>query len=310
MRGERYQKGNGKPIWFKMNKVLVTGGLGFIFSHVVEYMVDKGYEVIVLDNLSEGSHPEIVNGTFKFYNVDVCSNRAHDIIIFENPDYIIHAAAYSDVDGSITNPIKVINNNFNATLSVFEAARSCKNLKKLVYISTDEVYGECQHKKKEDEIIFPKNPYALSKAFGSLLRLTYDNTYPELKDKTAETRFCNVFGDRQDTRKILANMKQNNVIEVHNGGKGYREYLYVKNIPEAVELVMLKGDRTYNITLNEGYTVSELVEMVDKIKPIKTIVGNRPGMDMKYQMDNSRIMELGWKPSYSFIKGLKEYLNA
>lgn len=291
-----------------MKKVLITGGLGFIFSHVTEYMVSKGYEVIVIDNLSEGSHPEIINSKFKFYEEDVSTPRAFDIILFENPEYIIHAAAYSDVDGSIRNPIKVINNNFNSTLNVFEAARKCKSLKKLVYISTDEIYGECKNKKKEQDIIFPKNPYACSKAFGSLLRMTYDNTYPELKDKTAETRFCNVFGYRQDTRKILSNLKNNNVVEIHNKGKGYREYIYVKNIPEAVELVMLKGNRTYNITLNDGFTVNELVKIVDKIKPIKTIEGNRPGMDSKYQMDNSRMMKLGWKPKFSFQDGIKEYL--
>jgi nucleoside-diphosphate-sugar epimerase len=290
-------------------KVLITGGLGFIFSHVTEYMVSKGYEVIVIDNLSKGSHPEIIDGSFKFYEEDVCTHRAYDIILFENPDYIIHAAAISDVDESIRKPIRIINNNFDATLNVFEAARKCKNLKKLVYISTDEVYGECEHRKKEEEIIFPKNPYSLSKAFGSLLRLAYDNTYPELKDKTAETRFSNVFGDRQDDRKILANLKHNNVVEIHNGGGGYREYIYVKNIPEVVELVMLKGNRTYNITLNDGFTVNELVDMVKIHKEVKTTEGKRSGMDMAYQMDNSRIMELGWKPKFTFLEGLNEYFN-
>ena len=291
-------------------KVVITGCAGFIFSHVTEYMVSKGYEVIGIDNLSEGSHPEIINGKFKFYEEDACSSRVHDIIVFENPDYIIHACAYSDVDLSIRKPIRVINNNFDATLNVFEAARKCSNLKKLVYISTDEIYGECDHKKKEDEILFPKNPYALSKAFGSLLRLTYDNSYPELKDKTAETRFCNVFGSRQDDRKILPNLKKGKVT-IHNGGNGYREYLYVKNIPEAVELVMLKGDRTYNITLNEGFTVNDLVKITENItgKEIKKTEGNRTGMDLKYQMDNSRILELGWKPKFDFISGLTEYLN-
>ncbi len=297
-----------------MSKVLIIGGLGFIFSHVTEYMVSQGYEVVVIDNLSEGSHPEIINGKFKFYEEDVSSTRAFDIILFENPDYIIHAAAYSDVDGSIRFPIKVINNNFNTTLNVFEAARKCPRLKKLVYVSTDEVYGECEHKKKEEEIIFPKNPYACSKAFGSLLRLTYDNTYPELKDKTCETRFCNIFGERQDTRKIMPLIKESiylgTSIPVHNGGKGYREYMYVKNIPEVVELIMLKGNRTYNVTLNDGFTVEELIKVSKNVSgnTISTHESNRPGMDMKYQMDNARILELGWKPRYTFEEGIKEYL--
>jgi nucleoside-diphosphate-sugar epimerase len=298
-----------------MSKVIISGGLGFIFSHVTEYLVSKGYEVIVIDNCSEGSHREIVNGSFRFYEVDMATPHAKDIIELEDPEYIIHAAAHSDVDGSIKNPIKVINNNFDSTLNVFEAVRKCKNLKKLVYVSSDEVYGECEHRKKEDEILFPKNPYSVSKAFGSLLRLTYDNTYPELKDKTAETRFCNVFGERQDDRKIMPLIKESielgKVIPVHNGGKGYREYLYVKNIPEAVELVMLRGDRTYNITLNDGFTVEELIKSVEDItkKNVITYESNRQGMDLKYQMDNSRILKLGWKPKWSFRQGIKEYLK-
>lgn len=296
-------------------KVLITGGLGFIFSHVTEYMVSKGYEVIIIDNLSEGSHPEIIGGKFKFYEEDASSSHAFDIIIFENPEYIIHAAAYSDVDGSIRNPIKIINNNFNSTLNVFEASKKCSKLKKLVYVSTDEVYGECDHRKKEEEIIFPKNPYALSKAFGSLLRLTYDNTYPELRDKTAETRFCNVFGERQDTRKIMPLIKRSletgESIGIHNKGKGYREYIYIKNIPEVVELVMLKGDRTYNITMNEGFTVNDLIGRVQEVtdNEVVTHETNREGMDMMYAMDNSRIMKLGWKPEYTFEQGLADYFN-
>lgn len=298
-----------------MSKVIISGGLGFIFSHVTEYLVSKGYEVIVIDNCSEGSHREIVNGSFRFYEVDMATPHAKDIIELEDPEYIIHAAAYSDVDGSIKNPIKVINNNFDSTLNVFEAARKCKNLKKLVYVSTDEVYGECEHRKKEEEILFPKNPYSVSKAFGSLLRLTYDNTYPELKDKTAETRFCNVFGERQDDRKIMPLIKESielcKVIPVHNGGKGYREYIYVKNIPEAVELVMLRGNRTYNVTLNNGFTVEELITSVEDItnKSVITYESNRPGMDLKYQMDNTRILSLGWKPKWSFINGVKDYFK-
>lgn len=295
-------------------KVLITGGLGFIFSHVTQYMVKKGYEVIVIDNESVGSHPEIIDGSFKCYKTHCAIAR--DIIIKENPDYIIHAAAYSDVDFSIKQPDLVMDSNNSSTITVFEAARLCPNLKKLVYVSTDEVYGECEVRKTEEDIIFPKNPYSCSKAFGSLVRITYDNTYPELKDKTAETRFCNVYGERQDNRKILPAIKESiedgRVLPVHNGGLGSREYIYVQNIPEAVELVMLKGDRTYNVTLNDSFTVTELIKKVEDItgKKVVTTPSERKGMDMKYQMDNSRILALGWKPKYTFEEGIKKYLNA
>lgn len=301
-------------------KVLITGGAGFIFSHVVDYFLKKGWLVTVLDDLSTGSHPELIpqweeNELFKFYNIDVSDINSQDLIIKEEPDYIIHASAISDVDFSIKDPEFVLKQNILSTINVFEGARHIQNLKKLLVVSTDEVYGECEEKKSEEDIIFPKNPYAISKAFNSLMRLGYDNTYLTIKDKTCETRFCNVFGERQDERKILARIKkglqEDALIPVQNGGKGYREYIYIKNIPPIIDLLLEKGDRTYNITLNDGYTVEELVKKCEEItgKIAKTTEAHRPGMDMKYQMSNERIKQLGWTPLYTFSEGLTEYLN-
>ncbi|NBW09209.1 MAG: NAD-dependent epimerase/dehydratase family protein [Caulobacteraceae bacterium] len=298
-----------------MPKILITGGLGFIFSHVTEYYVAKGWEVVVIDNESIGSHPEIKDKYFKSYNVDVSDEKVIKLILKENPDYVIHAAAISDVDYSIKYPYHTLKSNVMGNINVFEACRQLPNLKKLIYVSTDEVYGECEHKKHEDEIIFPKNPYSCSKAVGSLMRIAFDNSYPELKDKTAETRFCNVFGPRQDNRKIMSALKDAargmHVIPLHGEGKGFREYIYVKNIPSAIDLILEKGDRTYNVTLNDGYNVNQLIEKVEQItgRKVPTKKGGRPGMDMIYQMDSTRIRELGWKPFYSFEDGLKEYLN-
>lgn len=297
------------------NKIIITGGLGFIFSHVTQYYIGKGWDVVVIDNQSEGSHPEIIDGSFKYYNQDVSNHEVIELIKDENPQYVIHAAAISDVDFSIKYPHQTLVKNISANMHVFEACRQLPNLKKFIYISTDEVYGECEHRRKEDEIIFPKNPYSCSKAVGSLMRISFDNTYAELKDKTAETRFCNVFGDRQDKRKIMPAIKESlkgkYSIPLHGGGQGYREYIYVKNIPPVIDLILEKGNRTYNITLNDGFTVKQLIEKVESItgKKILTHPSDRPGMDIKYQMDNSRIIELEWKPLYSFEEGLEEYLR-
>lgn len=301
-------------------KVLITGGLGFIFSHVTEYFLAKGWEIIVVDDLSTGSHPELIpelslNPKFKFINMDVADINVQDLIIKEEPDYIIHASAISDVDFSIKDPEYTLRQNILSTINVFEGARHLPNLKKLLYVSTDEVYGECEIKKTENDIIFPKNPYAVSKATGSLMRLGYDNTYLSLKGKTCETRFCNVFGNRQDSRKVLARIKQSLMddtpVPIQNGGKGYREYIYIKNIPPVIDLILEKGYRTYNVTLNDGFTVEELVKKAQEAtrKEIKTTEAHRPGMDMKYQMDASRLKELGWIPLYTFEEGLHQYLN-
>jgi dTDP-glucose 4,6-dehydratase len=188
-------------------------------------------------------------------------------------------------------------------------------LKKFIYVSTDEVYGECEEQKSEGDILAPRNPYSASKAFGSLLHVAYENTYPNFKGKLAETRFCNVFGPRQDIAKIMPKIKKSieegHPIPVHNEGAGYREYIYVKNIPPAIDLILEKGTGVYNITLNDGFKVKELIRKAEELTGKKVVIqpSERPGMDMKYQMDASRIKELGWTPLYTFEQGLKEYLS-
>lgn len=301
-------------------KLLITGSLGFIFSHVAEYFIQKGWYVIGLDDLSVGSHPELllewgVYENFKFIQIDCADINTQDVIIQEEPDYIIHASAISAVDFSIKDPEYTLRQNCLSTINVFEGARHLKNLKKLLIVSTDEVYGECEERKTEDAIIFPRNPYAISKAFNSIMRTGYDNTYLTIKDKTCETRFCNVFGERQDDRKVLSRIKksleEDTPIPVQNGGKGKREYIYIKNIPPVIELLLEKGDRTYNVTTNDLYSVNELTKKCEEVtgKVAKTTEAHRPGMDMIYQMDNTRLKELGWKPLYTFQEGLKEYLT-
>jgi dTDP-glucose 4,6-dehydratase len=147
--------------------------------------------------------------------------------------------------------------------------------------------------------------------------MAYENTFPEMRGKIAETRFCNVFGPRQDARKIIPAIRRaietREALPVHNDGKGYREYIYVKNIPTAIDRILSGGEGVYNVTLNDGFTVRDLIERIEKVSGTKvpTQVGTRPGMDMKYQMDGNRIQhELGWQPTYSFDEGLKEYFNS
>lgn len=307
-----------------MKKIVITGGLGFIFSHVAEYFLEKGYLVMVLDNNSAGSHPYLVEkwlveyeGNIIVRNIDVGFQNAIQEIKNFDPEYIIHAAAISDVDYSIKFPIKTIQSNNAASTNVFEAARQCKSLEKLLYVSTDEVYGECDHAKSENEIIFPKNPYSLSKAFGSLMRLAYDNTYPELKNKTVETRFCNVFGPRQDARKIMPAIKLamngGKPVPLHNGGEGYRQFIHVAEIPPVMEMLLEKGNRTYNITTAEGYTVFQLIELAKQLtgKDVPVVAAKRQGMDMRYEMSPSRMYrDFEWKPAISFEERLKNYLHA
>jgi dTDP-D-glucose 4,6-dehydratase len=300
----------------KSPKILITGGCGFIFSHVTEYFVKKEWNVSVIDNLSLGSHPEIINDSFEFINMDVSDPKVVETILDISPDYILHSAAYSDVDGSIKTPGDIIFRNTLGNLYIFEAARQLKNLVKLNYVNTDEIFGECEYRKKEDEILFPRNPYSASKATGALFRYAYDASYPSLKDKTTETRFCNIFGPRQDSRKIIPRviqaLKTGDPVPIHNDGIGKREYLHVSNIPPLMETVLLNGNRSYNISNNDLYSVNEIIEIIEKIvgRKVPVTVGERPGMDAIYQLNSSRARkELKWKPITLFEEGLIELLK-
>ena len=296
-------------------KILITGGLGFIFSHVTEYYVKKGWNVVVVDNLSEGSNPQIIDGSFKHINEHMGHTEAIEAIVNEQPDYIIHAAAITDVDYSIREPRRTFEKNIRGSAHAFEAARQLPNLKKFMYVSTDEIYGECEHAMREDEMLAPRSPYACSKAAGSLMHSAYKNTYPSLAGKTVEIRPCNAFGPRQDTPKILSrikeSMKTGEPVPLHNDGKGYREFIYVKNIPPAIDLILEKGEGVYNVGSGVGFTVVELIKKVEEVtgKKIATTPAHRSGMDMRYETDSSRLQSLGWRPQYSFEEGLKEYFS-
>ena len=299
-----------------MTHILITGGLGFIFSHVTQYFVQKGWSVTVVDNCSTGAHMEISDGTFKLIKEDLSNTGAWEILAEEQPDYIVHAAAITDVDYSIKHPEATFRNNVMCNLNAFEAMRRIPNLKKFLYVNTDEVYGECLYRKKEDEILFPRNPYSISKATGALMRYGYDNTYPEINLKTTEIRMCNIFGPRQDDTKIfpqiIKSLKQDYSIPLQNGGEGYREYLYVMNVPPLIDMILKTGGKTYNVTNNDGFTVLELFDIAERIskRNIKFVLSDRPGHDRWYRMDSERLkQELGWKPEYSFQEGLEEYFR-
>lgn len=299
----------------KRPKIVITGGLGFIFSYVTEYFVQKGWDVVVIDNFSAGAHPEIIDGSFVHHNMHMANPVVVDLIVQENPDYLIHAAAITDVDYSVLEPHRTMTKNMYGTLHCFEAARRLPHLRKFMYTATDEIYGECDRPMREDDIILPKNPYSCSKALGSLVRVAYDNTFPELRGKTVETRMCNVFGARQDTRKIMPqikkSLKEGYSIPLHQQGSGYREYIYVKNIPPVMDLILREGTGVYNISLNEGLTVKELIQKAEHITglTVTTHAAHRPGMDRKYQVDASRLRGLGWKPLYTFEQGFREYFT-
>ncbi len=295
-------------------KIVITGGLSFIFSYVTQHFVSKGWDVVVIDNCSVGSNPDICDGSFTHYNVDFSTKKGRDIAVHENPDYFIHAAAYTDVDYSILHPFETFKNNALTTVHAYEAARSMSNLRKFLYVGTDEVYGDHAERKHEESKLDPRNPYSASKAIGSLMRHAYENTFPQLRGKIVELRSCNCFGDRQDVTKIIPQLIRSALtghsVPIHNGGEGYREFIYVENIPPVVELLLTEGEGAYNVS-GLGITVKDLVKKVEKIlkKEINTHPAVRVGMDNYYMTDDARLRDLGWRVQFSFEEGLKRTLT-
>ncbi len=285
----------------KNKRILITGGLGFIFSHVTEYFAQQGNTVTVLDNLSDGSHPELLEKwqdlPITFYKGDV-----NDILLLQKKwlgigfDYIVHAAAESNVDKSIDNQKAFIHSNIYGTYSILEYARQFHQaLQGFLYVNTDEVYGATEHwcdAKKHP--INPSNPYSASKAAGGGFCWAYNNTYGL---PMQEIRMCNIVGRRQATTKLLPRVieriQKGQAIPVYDGGEQTREYMDVRDVPKLIEYVLDDGrEEIVNLTFNQEHSTMQVIETVARIlgKQPKLEPSSRPGHDKRYRIMPSPLL--------------------
>ncbi|MCT4619064.1 MAG: NAD-dependent epimerase/dehydratase family protein [Marinisporobacter sp.] len=295
-------------------KVLVTGGAGFIGSHVVDKLVENGDEVVIIDNLSTGSMDN-VNEKAVFYEEDIRNKEIEKIFDREKPEVVIHHAAQIDIQKSIKDPIFDGNVNILGTINILE---NCKkyDVKKIIYASSAAVYGTPRYLPVDEaHIVAPISYYGISKHTPE----HYIKVYSELYDiKYTILRYANVYGVRQDPKgeggvvSIFLDMLLNGKNPtIFGDGEQTRDYIYVEDIANAnVKSLKLGDNEICNISTNKKTTVTELFNMMREIlkSDCYAIYGDERKGDIKHStLNNQKAMKLlSWESGYSIGRGLEK----
>ena len=316
-----------------MKNILITGGAGFIGSHVVRLMVNKypKYNILNIDALTYAGNLENLKDVenkqnYRFLKIDITDAHAvARLIATEKIEGIIHLAAESHVDRSISNPLEFINTNILGTVNILNAIRfewKDKKDKLFYHISTDEVYGSLGETGlfTEETAYDPRSPYSASKASSDHLVRAYYHTYGL---PVVISNCSNNYGANQFPEKLIPlcinNIKNNKPIPVYGKGENIRDWLFVEDHASAIDTIFHKGKigETYNIGgVNEWKNI-DLIYLLCKImdnelgrpegtsEKLITFVKDRAGHDLRYAIDSSKLMrELDWKPSLQFEEGL------
>ena len=322
-----------------MKNILITGGAGFIGSHVVKRFVNKypNYNIYNVDNLTYAGNlsnlKDLENKkNYFFFKIDIKNhNEILKLFIDKKITDVIHLAAESHVDKSIENSFEFAKTNVLGTLSLLEASKISWDLSSkdniFYHISTDEVYGSLGLKGSftENSKYDPNSPYSASKASSDHFVRAYHNTYglPILISNCS-----NNYGPHQHVEKLIPNIINSLIkqikIPIYGDGKNIRDWLYVDDHCDAIELIFKNGNsgETYNIggdyEISNIDLVNSIIKIFDEIKlnkPGKSnklieFVSDRPGHDFRYAIDFSKIKkELKWTPKTNFDKGIRDTIN-
>jgi dTDP-glucose 4,6-dehydratase len=319
----------------KNKNILVTGGAGFIGSHLIRLLVNKypEYHIINMDVLTYAGNLANLKDVedmpnYTFVKCDICDfEKVKEVFIKYKIDNVIHLAAESHVDRSILDPFSFAQTNIMGTLSLLQNAKFAweGNFEgKLFYhVSTDEVYGSLGMEGSflESTPYNPRSPYSASKASSDHFVKAYHHTY---KMPIIISNCSNNYGPHQFTEKLIPlminNIIKNQSLPIYGDGKNIRDWLYVKDHVEAIDLIFHNGKNgeTYNIggnnELNNIDIISKLILEVDKAlsrpkgwsRKLISYVTDRKGHDFRYSIDSSKLKnELGWIPKTTFDKGLQ-----
>lgn len=299
------------------SRIFVTGGLGFIGSNFVRYMLEKHLDLqlinidkmgyTTLETLSDFEGDE----RYSFIKGDIADQALISQLV-DGSDTIINFAAETHVDRSISDPSPFIHSNILGVYSLLEAARKKDCF--LLQIGTDEAYGDIADGSfKEDDGMKPSSPYSASKASADLLIHSYVRTYGL---KAIITRCTNNFGPYQYPEKLIPKTIIRGLlglkIPVYGTGKNVRDWIYVLDHCEALDYVLSNGrtGEIYNVSGNNELSnlqvVSKILEIMGKSSDLIEFVEDRPGHDLRYSLDSSKIKALGWKPRYNFEEALKK----
>ena len=318
-----------------MKKIIVTGGLGFIGSNLIELLLKKNFYVINLDKITYSSNFYNTkefnkNKNYKFIKCDINNKKLRDIFYKFKPSCIFNLAAETHVDRSIDNPSHFINSNINGVYNILECFKSYykKNKKtKLIHISTDEVYGDVLKGRSDENYPYkPSSPYAASKASSDHLVYSYVRTY---NLPAIITNCSNNYGPKQHPEKLIPkliyNILNNRDLPIYGNGLNSREWIYVMDHCEALYEIYKKGNfgEFYNIGSNKNLNNIQICKtlintskfFIDKKSTAEVkFVKDRPGHDLRYALNSNKIKKkIKWKPKTSFKIGIKKtfewYLN-
>ena len=298
-------------------KVLVTGGAGFVGSHVVDELIRSNYQVIVVDNLSSG-RLENVHPQATLYLEDILSDQLDGIFQREEPKYVIHLAAQSSVSYSLSNPMKDCQANILGSVRILEKCREY-NVKKIIYSSSAAIYGEPQYLPIDEEHpIAPVSFYGISKYTPEQYVMAHHSLYGL---EYCILRYSNVFGWRQEAQSeggvisifVDKLLKKENPI-VYGNGQQTRDFIYVSDVAIANIIALeSKEQGIFNISSNTSVSVNELISIIEEMgnPSWETIYqAECPGAIRHSNLLNSRALSvLGWKPSYSLEEGLKQTIQ-
>lgn len=305
-----------RNIWVFDMKVLMTGGAGFIGSHTADILAENGYEIAIIDNLSNGKR-ENINPAAKFYDSDITKDDIAAIFGRERPDFVIHMAAQISLRKSFENPEEDAKQNILGTMKVLEASAS-HGVKKIIYSSTAAVYGE-PAKIPVDESCLPNpnSPYGLDKyaaekcieIFHKLRGIDY-----------SILRYSNVYGPRQDPMGeagvisiFIGNLLKGKSPEIFGDGSHTRDFVYVKDVAKANLAALVSGrNGIYNVGSGKEISVKMIFDIIKKYScsDIEPIHGPPVKEVERMKFECSKIRkEMGWSPTTSIEDGIRETLD-
>ncbi len=305
-----------------MKSILVTGGAGFIGSNFVRYMVNKypDYKIMVLDALTYAGNLENLQDlescdNYEFHHGNICDSKIVEKLM-QNVAVVINFAAETHVDRSILEAGSFIQTDVVGTFTLLETARKF-HIERYIQISTDEVYGSIESGSfTEESILQPNSPYSASKASGDLLVRAYYKTYGV---PTIITRSSNNFGPYQYPEKLIplfiTNAMEDEPLPLYGDGKNVRDWLYVLDNCEAIDVVLHRGENGEIYNIGGGHEMQNIqithliLKHLGKPESLIKPVADRLGHDRRYSVDIKKMEKLGWEPKHRFEEAMTETIK-
>lgn len=309
-----------------IKNILITGGAGFIASHMVIHLVKTypQYKIVNLDKLgyasSERLCDEVANApNYHFVKGNILSEDLVSLVLHTHQiDTVMHFAGETHVDNSFGHSLNFTKNNVLGSHVLIECSRQYGGVKRFIHVSTDEVYGESAYGEtgatEQLSLLRPTNPYAASKAAAEHVVLSY---YKSFNFPVIITRSNNIFGPHQMPEKVIPKwiclLEDGKKIPVHGDGSNLRAFLYVDDVVKAYSLVLHKGvvGQVYNISSDHEMSTRQLAELMVRLwnrdpKDSIEFVADRAINDERYHINDEKVRALGWKPEVTFDEGLQK----